>query len=195
MVYVHLSLEALTAGTGLARVEGVGPIVLSRLQMLLGGQCQINLKPVIDLPAGHIPVDCYEIPASLREQLLLRYPADVFPYAAAVSRRIDLDHTIPYLSPDKGGPPGQTRIGNLGPQIRYHHRIKTHGGWQVCQPEPGTWLWRSPHHRIYLVNASGTHPLGNTEFAQTIWRAGADTPGAFMTEPSWSQDQRVASSA
>jgi hypothetical protein len=28
-------------------------------------------------------VDAYEIPASLREQLQLRYPADVFPYAAA----------------------------------------------------------------------------------------------------------------
>jgi hypothetical protein len=75
-------------------------------------------------------------------------------------------------------------IGNLGPHIRYHHRIKTFGGWQVCQPEPGTWLWRSPHHRIYLVNPSGTHPLGNTEFAQTIWRATADPPAAVMSEPS-----------
>jgi hypothetical protein len=179
IVYVHLSAEALTAGTGIARVEGVGPIVLSRLQMLLGGHCQINLKPVIDLPAGHIPIDCYEIPASLREQILLRYPADVFPYANMISRSVDIDHTIAYLTPDKGGPPGQTRIGNLGPHIRYHHRIKTHGGWQVCQPERGTWLWRSPHQRIYLVNPSGTHPLGNTEFAETIWRAASDPAAAF----------------
>jgi hypothetical protein len=182
-VYVHLSVEALTAGTGIARIEGVGPIVLSRLQMLLGGHCQMSLKPVIDLPAGHIPVDCYEIPASLREQLLLRYPADVFPYANTIRRCVDIDHTIAYLHPDDGGPPGQTRIGNLGPQIRYHHRIKTHSGWQVCQPEPGTWLWRSPHHRIYLVNPTGTHPLGNTEFGQTIWRAAADPPAAFRSEP------------
>ena len=34
-----------------------------------------------------------------------------------------------------------------------------------------TWLWRTPHRRIHLVNATGTHPLGNTELAQTIWRA------------------------
>jgi hypothetical protein len=54
---------------------------------------------------------------------------------------------------------------------RRHHRYKTHAGWQVRQPEPGTWLWRSPHHRIYLVNPSGTHPLGDSEFAQMIWRA------------------------
>jgi len=143
-------------------------VLLHRLRSLLGEHCTINLKPVIDLPAGHTPIDSYEIPARLREQLQLRYPSDVFPYAAAVSRRIDLDHTIPYLRPDRGGPPGQTRIGNLGPHTRHHHRLKTFGGWQVRQPEPGTWLWRSPHHRIYLVNPSGAHPLGNTEFAEAI---------------------------
>jgi hypothetical protein len=137
------------------------------------GRCSISLKPVIDPPAGQTPVDSYEIPASLREQVLLRNPADVFPYAAAVSRSIDIDHAIPYLSPDRGGPPGQTRIGNLGPHIRRHHRLNTHGGWQVRQPEPGTWLWRSPQHRIYLVNASGTHPLGDTKFANATWCAAA----------------------
>ena len=171
VIYIHLSEEAVRAGSGIARVEDVGPVLLSQLHTLLGEQCSINLKPVIDLPAGHTPIDCYEIPARLREQLHLRYPADVFPYAAAVSRRIDLDHTIPYLNPDKGGPPGQTRIGNLGPHARRNHRLKTHAGWQVRQPEPGTWLWRSPHGRIYLVNATGTHPLGNTTYAQTIWHA------------------------
>ncbi len=171
VVYVHLSAEALIDSTGVARVEEVGPVLLDRLRPLLGDRCSISLKPVIDLPAGLTPVDSYEIPASLREQLLLRNPADVFPYAAAVSRSIDVDHTIPYLSADRGGPPGQTRIGNLGPQIRRHHRLKTHGGWQVRQPEPGTWLWRSPRHRIYLVNTTGTHPLGDNEFAEAIWSA------------------------
>jgi hypothetical protein len=171
VVYVHLSSEALTDGAGVARVEDVGPVLLGRLRSVLGDRCMINLKPVIDLPAGHTPVDSYEIPARLREHLQLRYPADVFPYAAAVSRKIDVDHTIRYLSPDRGGPPGQTKIGNLGPHVRRHHRCKTHGGWQVRQPEPGTWVWRSPQRRIYLVNASGTHPLGNSEFAEMIWRA------------------------
>jgi hypothetical protein len=170
-VYVHLSGEALTTGRGVARIEDVGPVLVGRLGVLVGDRCTISLKPVIDLPAGHAPVDSYEIPARLREQLQLRYPADVFPYAAAVGRRIDLDHTIPYLSPGKGGPPGQTRIGNLGPCVRRNHNYKTNGGWQVRQPEPGTWLWRSPHRRIYWVNATGTHPLGDSAFAQKMWRA------------------------
>jgi Domain of unknown function (DUF222) len=124
VVYVHLSEEALSAGLGVARVEDVGPVLLNRLHALLGDHCTISLKLVIDLPAGHTPVDSYEIPARLREQLQLRYPADVFPYAAAVNRRIDLDHTIPYVSPDGSGPPGQTRIGNLGPYLRRHHNSK-----------------------------------------------------------------------
>ena len=171
VLYVHLSQEALTAGAGVVRVEDVGPVLLGRLRNLLAERCRISVKPVIDLPAGHIPVDCYQIPARLREQLQLRYPADVVPYAAGVSRRMELDHTIPYLSPDRGGPPGQTRIGNLGPHVRRNHRHKTHAGWQVRQPEPGIWLWRSPHRRIYLINATGSHPLGNTKFAEMIWRA------------------------
>jgi hypothetical protein len=183
VIYVHLSGEALTAGSGVARVDDVGPMLLNRLHNLLGNQCKISVKPVIDLPAGHIAVDCYEIPVRLREQLQLRYPADVFPYAAGMNRRLDMDHTIPYLSPDKGGPPGQTRIGNLGPYVRRNHRRKTHGGWQVRQPEPGIWLWRSPHRRIYVVNATGTHPLGDTTFAQAIWRAAASPPQIPATKP------------
>ncbi len=42
-----------------------------------------------------------------------------------------------------------------------------------------TWLWRSPHSRIYLANPAGTHPLGNTDFAETIWRA-AENPMPAM---------------
>jgi len=40
------------------------------------------------------------------------------------------------------------------------------------------WLWRSPRHRICLINPSGTHPLGNTD-AETIWHAAA-SPGAAL---------------
>jgi hypothetical protein len=174
VVYVHLAAEALMAGTGICRVEEVGPVMLNQLGTLLGDRRSISLKPVIDLPAGHIPVDAYEIPAALREQILLRQPADVFPYAAAVTRALDIDHTIRYLSPNRGGPPGQTRLGNLGPHVRRNHNQMTHGGWQVRQPEPGIWLWQSPHHRVYLVNASGTHPLGESAYAQAIWRTAAD---------------------
>ena len=180
LVYVHLAEEALSFGLGVARVEDVGPVLLTRLRHLLGDRCQILLKPVIDLNDTPPPVDSYEIPDRLREHLHLRQPVDVFPYAAGGpstgSGRTDLDHTIAYVLLDKGGPPGQTALGKLGPLAPYHHRVKTHGRWRLRQPEPGVYLWRSPHGRIFLVNAAGTHPLGRRAFARHIWRAAQSTP-------------------
>ena len=161
---------------GLARVEDVGPVLLSRLRQLLGDRCQVLLKPVIDLNDTPAPVDSYEIPARIAEHLRLRQPVDVFPYAAGGSRRTDLDHSVAYRHPDHGGPPGQTGVGKLGPLVRYHHRVRTHGRWRLRQPEPGVDLWRCPNGRIYLVNATGTHPLGNADFAHQIWRAAKAPP-------------------
>jgi hypothetical protein len=170
VVYVHLSEEAVRAGTGVARVEDVGPVLLSRLRSLLGDHCSISLKPVIDLPTGHVPVDGYEIPARLREQIQLRNPADVFPYAAAVSRLIDVDHTIPYLSPDQGGPPGQTSIGNLGPHTRYHHRLKRTPAGRSANPNPAPGCGDHPT----TASTSSTPPTPTpSETPHTPKRSGA----------------------
>jgi hypothetical protein len=55
----------------------------------------------------------------------------VFPYTAAISRRLDLDHTIPYLHPDKR----RSAASNQNRQPRTPHPpespTQTHGGWQV----------------------------------------------------------------
>ena len=89
----------------------------------------------------------------------------MFPYGSNTGRRLDLDHTTAYQTTrDDGGggasrPAGQTRIGNLAPLTRFHHRLKTHGRWQTAQPFPGIHLWRSPHGRIYLVDHTGTRRL------------------------------------
>ena len=40
-----------------------------------------------------------------------------------------------------------------------HHRIKTHGRWQVQQPFPGIYVWRDPHGAHYLVDHTGTRRL------------------------------------
>ena len=39
---------------------------------------------------------------------------------------------------------GPSAIGNYGPMILLHHKIKTHGRWTVVQPLPGIYLWRDP---------------------------------------------------
>ena len=43
--------------------------------------------------------------------------------------------------------------------VGLHHRIKTHGDWQVKQPFPGLYLWRDPHGATYLVDHTGTRRL------------------------------------
>jgi hypothetical protein len=154
ILYVHLTDDTLRTGTGVARVEGVGPVVARQAREWLG-RCDLTVRPVIDL-AGIAPVDGYEVPDAMREAMALRTPADVFPHANSVSRRMELDHTDPYRPPDHGGPPGQTRPGNLGPLTRRHHRIKTHSAWAVRQIGDGAYLWRSPHGRHYLVDQTGT---------------------------------------
>jgi hypothetical protein len=152
-LYVHMSREWFDAGRtatqgaavpGVARVEGIGPLTVRQAVDLLR-HTNVRLAGVVDLGAD-TPVDGYELPRWMREQLPLRSPASCFPWSPNLSRRKDSDHTVPYVAPAAGGPPGQTRIGNLGPLERPAHRVKTHAaGWRHRQPAPGVFLWRTPH--------------------------------------------------
>lgn len=160
VVYVHTTREQLERD-GVARVEDLGPMTKRMLQDLLA-HAQITLKPVIDL-ADRVAADCYEAPASIAERLHLARPADVFPFAEGLSRRLDQDHTVPY---DDTGPPGQTRPDNLGKLNRRHHRIKTHApGWTVRRTSRGAFWWTSPSGRAYLVDDNGTRSLGRLEIS------------------------------
>ena len=137
---------------GVARLEGHGPLTEAWIPRVLGPTAKFNIQPVLDL-AGQAPVDSYEIPARHRQAVHLITPADTFPYATSLSSKKQVDHTIPF---DQGGASG---IGNYGPMTTSHHRIKTHGGWQVQQPFPGIYLWRDPHGAYYLVDHTGTRRL------------------------------------
>ena len=158
VLYFHLSDAALTGG-GVARMEGVGPVTLEQFREFLG-HCHVTVRPVLDL-AGQMPVDCYEIPARIREVVTLRHPFEVFPWGTGSSRTADHDHTRRYVPPDDGGPPGQTHPDNLGPLQRRHRRVKTHGpGWRHHRIAPGVFLWRTPTGHWYRVDHTGTHHLG-----------------------------------
>ena len=162
-LYVHISREAMLTGTGVARMEDVGPITIGQATEFLR-HSRVTIRPVLDLTADQ-PVDAYEVPARLREQIHLRTPASAFPWSPSIGRGMDLDHTIPYTTPDPapdtGGPPGQTRIGNLGKLTRFEHRVKTHAlGWRHRQPRPGIHHWRTPTGYQFIVDHAGTHPLG-----------------------------------
>jgi hypothetical protein len=140
------------ASEPIARVEGHGPVTASWLREVLGPTCRFKVQPVLDLE-GQAPVDAYEIPDRHRQAVHLMTPADTFPYASNLSRRMQVDHTVPW---ERGGPSG---VGNYGPMTTRHHRIKTHGGWSVQQPFPGIYVWRDPSGGFYLVDHTGTRRI------------------------------------
>jgi hypothetical protein len=179
VLHFHLSEAALRSGQALVRPEHGGPITLDQLMEFLGRSgCQIRIQPVLD-PTEVAPVDGYEIPARLRAAVRVRQIADVFPFGTCLNQNIDIDHTEPYIPMDYGGPPGQTRLGNLGPLARTGHRAVTHGGWAKRQPEPGYFIFRSPTGYLYLVTNQGTLALGRTTFSAAIWETAAPQPATI----------------
>ena len=159
-LHLHLAQETIEAtrdGTpeGVVRWEGEGPVTLHYVREQLAPFHAFTITPVIDL-AGQEPVDSYEIPRRHRRAVRLRTPADCFPFAANLDP-VDLDHTQAYEHAT--GAPGQSRMDNYGPMGRFHHRVKTHGRWQVRQPFDGIYVWRDPHGHFYLVDHTGTRKI------------------------------------
>jgi hypothetical protein len=179
VLHFHLAEAALRAGHAVVRPEAGGPLTLDELVEFLGRTgCQIRIQPVLD-PTAVAPIDGYEVPQRLRAAVRARQIADVFPFGTCLSPKMDLDHTERYVPMDYGGPPGQTRLGNLGPMARPGHRAVTHGGWAKHQPEPGYFVHRSPIGYVYLVTNQGTLALGRSNFSAVVWQASKPKPAAI----------------
>ena len=140
-----------------ARIEGHGPVTETWLRDVLGHFAHVEVLPVLDID-GLAPVDAYEIPTRHRRAVQLRHPVETFPWghASSTTSHTQIDHQIPWAR-EPGG--GQTAVDNLAPLSTWHHRLKTHGGWQVREPFPGIHLWRDPHGQTYVRDASGTRPV------------------------------------
>ena len=159
-IVVHIDQETLRTGKGIARVEGVGPMLLDQVREVLGGCTTIKVQQVIDLnddPAA----DSYDIPDRIRRHVTLRNPVEVFPFSSRAATGCDLDHTRPYrhgqLKPAaQTTSTPQTRASNLGPLSRKVHRAKTLGAWTLAQPTPGEFFWTSPMGLSYTVDRGGT---------------------------------------
>jgi hypothetical protein len=163
LLYLHLAAEAVQGrrGCAVARVDDAvagGPIGVHQLRAGLAND-RITVRPVID-PTDLEPVHGYEIPVEMREAVRLLNPCETFPYGTLSTRQADLDHPIPYVPVDEGGPPGQTALTNLGPLGRSHHLAKTFDGFAVHQLAIGLYLWRSPTGHWYQVDHRGTRYLG-----------------------------------
>jgi hypothetical protein len=122
---------------------------------------EVTVKPVVDLNA-QLTAQGYEIPARLREQIILRDRTCVFPGCTRPARGCDVDHVVEYDhdAEAEGRPqPGPTQTDNLACLCRFHHRLKTHSPWTYAMVEPGIFEWTSPHGHRYRRDRTGTTAL------------------------------------
>jgi len=91
--------------------------------------------------------ESYEPPQPLVDFLLARDRTCRFPGCRAPARLADIDHAQSWESG------GATSAENLGVLCRRHHRLKTHGRWQLESKSDGGCTWTSPAGKKYLVPA------------------------------------------
>lgn len=108
----------------------------------------------------------YRPPASLVDHIRERDRVCARPGCSARAASCDLDHTIEFTRED-----GITAHTNLGPLCPRDHQIKTDGGFELTQPEPGVFDWRTPTGHTYRV-WPGDH--GRYEMTGRPPQAGAD---------------------
>ncbi|TGN62970.1 HNH endonuclease [Nocardioides eburneiflavus] len=119
---------------------------------------EVTITPVIDLNTT-LTAQTRKVPATIREQVILRDRTCVFPFCSRPARRCDVDHVILWDddAEAEGRPqPGPTTTSNLACLCRFHHRLKTHSPWRYEMTTPGVFAWTSPHGHRYRRDHTGT---------------------------------------
>lgn len=156
VVYVHLAEETLVdPESGVARIEGFGPLTMESLPEFLAGT-RITVRPVVD-DSRIAPVDSYEIPEQLREAVRRGSPFEAFPFSSGSSEHLDLDHIVAYRFGHLWEL-GQTSLAGLAPLARLVHRAKTLGVWRLRRVGLAELYWTSPLDRQYVVGPRGCRP-------------------------------------
>lgn len=89
----------------------------------------------------------YDPPQALVDFVVARDRRCRFPGCRQPARVCDIDHAIAW---EEGG---KTSKENLGLLCRRHHRMKTHGGWNLISFEDGSCEWTSPEGKVFRVQA------------------------------------------
>ncbi|TGN62661.1 HNH endonuclease [Nocardioides eburneiflavus] len=167
-VVIHAHVDASVSGdttvfgpTG--RMEnGQRLVLLEQVQSWCAdSRTRVTITPVIDLNTT-LTAQTRKVPATIREQVILRDRTCVFPFCSRPARRCDVDHIIPWDDDAhaEGRPqPGPTTTSNLACLCRFHHRLKTHSAWRYAMVAPGVFEWTSPHGHRYRRDHTGTTDL------------------------------------
>lgn len=156
-------------------IEGFGPIPAEAARLIAA---DATWRRIVTDPLSGTVLDVgrtrYRPPRALGEHVRARDRRCARPGCSAPARTCDLDHTIEFRRAD-----GTTAHSNLGPLCPRDHQIKTDGGFEVSQTEPGVFVWRTPTGHVYRV------------------RPGADqgyevlSTGVVPHEPTW-EERRIA---
>jgi hypothetical protein len=95
----------------------------------------------------------YRPPPDLVELVHLRDRTCRWPGCHHPAARTQTDHTTPAAAG------GSTSAAGLGPECWPCHLHKTHGGWQVHQPQPGRFHWTAPDGHTYTVDPEPVGPI------------------------------------
>ena len=88
----------------------------------------------------------------MRHAAVLADATCVFPGCSRDSRAATWTTSTAYVPLEDGGPPGQTRLANLAPLCRTHHRLKTHGGWSYQRLADNHYRWTTPTGDLLAVH-------------------------------------------
>jgi hypothetical protein len=176
-----------------ADLSGHGPIDATTARALAAGG---TWRRLVTDPLSGTVLDVgrtrYRPPADLARHVQTRDRTCARPGCTAPAETCDLDHTIEYHAPpapqvegtalpaatpathDTTAPRtptlGTTAAHNLGPLCRRDHRLKTDGGFALCQTAPGVFEWTTPTGHRYRTTP-GNHersealpPLGPPPF-------------------------------
>lgn len=121
-----------------AELPGWGPVIadIARRTLEEGESGRLRVK-VHDADAG-VEVTARAPSAAQRRAVRHRRPRCCFPGCRMPAINADLDHRIPHAV---GGP---TRVDNLVPLCRFHHRAKDEGRWSYDIHPDGSLVWTSP---------------------------------------------------
>ena len=147
---VTVPLSTLQGGDEPAEITGLGPIDADSARAYAA---RTLWRRLVTDPLSGTVLDVgtarYRPPPAMAEHVRRRDQHCIAPGCGGRAEACDVDHTIPH-------PHGPTAVWNLDLLCRRHHVLKTHGGFHVIQPTPGTFVWTTPTGQRYRRNPDGT---------------------------------------
>ncbi|HVF21112.1 MAG TPA: DUF222 domain-containing protein [Mycobacteriales bacterium] len=132
-----------------AELLGYGPIPASAARDIADdAEWKAFLVDSADQAFLGLSTTSYRPTRRLDDHIATRDETCTFPHCGQSADLCDTEHAIPY---NQGS---ATDEQNCAPMCRRHHRLKTHGGWQVIRARDGTVTWISPLGLTYITSST-----------------------------------------